>query len=350
MAFSPDGSMLASGSRDKTIRLWDTGSGQLLATLAGHADWINGVAFSPTGHILASRSRDGTIRLWDANSGQLKAVLLTSGYAMAFSPDGSILASGNGDGMTRLWDTDSGQLKATLEGTPSWGVISVAFSPDGSTLASGDRNDDIRLWDVARGQLLNTLYGHREDVRSVAFSPDGGTLASGSDDETIRLWDVGRGQLKAMLEGHTGSVNLVAFSPDGSRLASRSRDGTTLLWDMLPYVTLLNPAPKAIQASPPLPTQTALLANFPNPFNPETWLPFQLHAPAPVRLSIYDVRGALIREIDLGYREAGPYLTSANAAYWDGRDQHGQRVASGVYLYRLQAGPVAHVRKMILIK
>lgn len=101
---------------------------------------------------------------------------------------------------------------------------------------------------------------------------------------------------------------------------------------------------------PALATQTALLANFPNPFNPETWLPFQLHAPAPVRLSIYDVRGALIREIDLGYRAAGQYLTSTSAAHWDGRDQHGQRVASGVYLYRLQAGPVAHVRKMILIK
>ncbi|MXW77914.1 MAG: T9SS type A sorting domain-containing protein [Gemmatimonadetes bacterium] len=108
--------------------------------------------------------------------------------------------------------------------------------------------------------------------------------------------------------------------------------------------------PTAIELSSPLPTQTTLLANFPNPFNPDTYIPYQLHAPAHVSLSIYDIRGALIREIDLGYRAAGQYLTSANAAHWDGRDHRGQRVASGVYLYRLQAGPVAHVRKMVLVK
>ena len=264
---------------------------------------------------------------------------------MVFSPNGSTLAAGSGDGMTRLWDVGSGQLKAALEGTPSWDIISVAFSPDGSVLASGDRNDDVRLWDVDSGQLLTTLW-HREDVRSVAFSPDGGTLASGSDDRTIRLWDVDSGQLKATLEGHTGGVNLVAFSPDGSRLASRSGDGTVLLWNMSPYLT----APKALHASPPLPTQTALLANYPNPFNPDTYIPYQLHAPAQVRLSIYDVRGTLVREIDLGYRAAGQYLTSTKAAHWNGRDHRGEQVASGVYLYRLQVGPVAHVRKMVLIK
>ena len=140
----------------------------------------------------------------------------------------------------------------------------------------------------------------------------------------------------------------MAFASDGKTLASASEDGTVLLWDMSPYITPSTPT--AIELSPPLPTQTTLLANFPNPFNPDTYIPYQLHAPAQVRLSIYDVRGALIRELDLGYRVAGPYLTSANAAHWDGRDHRGQRVASGVYLYRLQAGPVAHVRKMVFVK
>ena len=99
-----------------------------------------------------------------------------------------------------------------------------------------------------------------------------------------------------------------------------------------------------------LPTQTALLANFPNPFNSDTYIPYQLHAPAHVRLTIYDIRGALVRKIDLGYRAAGQYLTSTSAAHWDGRDRRGQRVASGVYLYRLQAGPIAQVRKMVVVK
>ncbi len=109
------------------------------------------------------------------------------------------------------------------------------------------------------------------------------------------------------------------------------------------------PRSKLFSSSPSLPAQTALLANYPNPFNPDTWIPFQLHAPAPVRLSIYDVRGALIREIEGGHRAAGQYLTSG-ALRWAGRDQRGQRVASGVYLYRLQAGRFAQVRRMLLVK
>ena len=165
----------------------------------------------------------------------------------------------------------------------------------------------------------------------------------------VRLWDVGTGQLKATLEGHTSYIFSVVFSPDGTTLASGSYDGTIWLWDMSPYIT--PSAPTAIQSSSTmLPTQTALLANFPNPFNPDTYIPYQLHSPAQVRLSIYDVRGALVRDLDLGYRAAGQYLTSASAARWDGRDHRGERVSSGVYLYRLQAGPVAHMRKMVLVK
>ena len=119
---------------------------------------------------------------------------------------------------------------------------------------------------------------------------------------------------------------------------------------MSPYITPSTPT--AVQSSATrLPTQTVLLANFPNPFNPDTSIPYQLHVPAHVRLSIYDIRGTLVREIDLGYRPAGQYLTSTSAAHWDGRDHRGQRVASGVYLYRLQAGPVAHImHKMVLVK
>ena len=117
---------------------------------------------------------------------------------------------------------------------------------------------------------------------------------------------------------------------------------------MGPYITPSTPT--GIHTPATRPTQTALLANYPNPFNSETSIPFQLHAPTEVRLSIYDVRGALIQHLDLGYRAAGQYVTRAGAAHWDGRDHRGQRVASGVYLYQLQAGPVTHVRKMVLVK
>ena len=256
-----------------------------------------------------------------------------------------MLASGSVSGPIRLWDANTGQLKTTLKGH-TYRIESLAFSPDGNTLASGSSDDTIRLWDANTGQLKDTLADHTNRIESVAFSPDGITLASGGWDHKIRLWDTDTGQLKTTLE--TSKVKSVAFSPDGKTLASGSSDGTILLWDMSPYIT--PSAPTAIELSPPLPTQTALLANFPNPFNPDTYIPYQLHAPAHVRLTIYDVRGALIREIDLGYRAAGQYLTSTSAAHWDGRDHRGESVTSGVYLYRLQAGPVAQVHKMVLVK
>ncbi len=185
------------------------------------------------------------------------------------------------------------------------------------------------------------------EIHSVSLSPDGSTLAS-SNWEKIRLWDLVNGQPRGNLEGHKNRIYSASFSPDGHTLVSGSSDDTILLWDMKQYFTPSSPT--AIQASPPVPTHTVLLANFPNPFNPDTYIPYQLHVPALIRLSIYDVRGALVREMDLGYRAAGQYLTTADAAYWDGRDHRGEPVASGVYLYRLQAGRVVHVRKMVVVR
>ena len=159
------------------------------------------------------------------------------------------------------------------------------------------------------------------------------------------LWDARTGEQLASLNGHKGHLSSIAFSPDGTTLASGSFDGTIRLWDLSPYTS---PVPTFTWA--PLPTHTLLQSNYPNPFNRGTWIPFQLHSPGHVRFTIYDLRGALVREIDLGYRDAGAYLTTAAAPRWDGRDQQGQSVASGVYMYRLQAGPVTQSRKMLLLK
>ena len=313
-----------------------------------HRSPVYSVAFSPDGKTLASGSEHGTVRSWEVGSGQLKTTLQGHKhgiYSISFSPDGTTLASGGSK--VRLWEIDSGQLKTTI-GYGS-GAYWVTFSPDGKTLASGSWDGTIRLWEVSSGQLKTTLQGHKEGITSVSFAPDGTILASGSRDGTIRLWEVSSGQLEDTLQGHEEYVSSVSFSSDGTTLASGSGDGTVLLWDMSPYIT--PSVPTAIQSSSAsLPTQTALLANFPNPFNPDTYIPYQLHAPAHVRLNIYDVLGALVREIDLGYRATGQYLTSTSAAHWDGRNHRGERVSSGVYLYRLQAGPAAQVRKMVLVK
>jgi WD40 repeat protein len=232
VAISPDSKVLASGSDDKTIKLWDIATGAQLRSLEGHTSAVFSVAFSPDGKTLASSSDDKTIRLWNVATGaQLRAL---EGHthdvrSVAFSPDGKTLASGSDDKTIKLWDVATGMQLRSLDGH-SDRIFSVAFSPDGKTLASSSDDKTIRLWDVATGTQLRALEAHTSLVRSVAFSPDGKTLAS-SDDETIRLWDVATGTQLRALEGHTFIVNSVAFSPDGKTLASGG-DTKIKLWDI----------------------------------------------------------------------------------------------------------------------
>jgi PKD repeat protein len=234
VAFSPDGKLLASGSWDDTVKLWEVSTGQEVRTLEGHTNSVWSVAFSPDGKLLASGSLDDTVKLWDAATGRELRTL--EGHtddveSVAFSPDGKLLASGSDDDTIKLWDVATGSVVRTLRGHTG-DVESVAFSPDGKLLASGSGDDTIKLWDAATGQELRTLEGHTAWVLSVAFSPDGQILASGSDDDTIKLWDAATGRLVRTLEGHTAWVLSVAFSPDGELLASGSGDKTIKLWEV----------------------------------------------------------------------------------------------------------------------
>lgn len=240
IAWSPDGRMLASPSKDETVRLWDAKTGGCMRTLEGHAGEVYGVAFDPAGRTLASGARDTTAKLWDVASGWL--LLTLEGhkgpvFSVAFDATGRTLASGSADNTIKLWDLSTvpkagaanGRLLRTLQGHLSR-VKNVAFDAAGRILASGSDDKTVKLWDAASGQLLRTLQGHRESVSCVAFDPAGRTLASGSVDKTVRLWNAVSGRLLRTLEGHTRHVNSVAFLFDGRLVASKGDDDTIRLW------------------------------------------------------------------------------------------------------------------------
>ena len=492
VAFSPDGQTLATASRDRTIRLWDTHTSEHKTLLIGHTDIVNRIAFSPDGQTLASASPDTTIRLWDSETGEHKTSLRAhSGfgyigfYSVAFSPDGQTLATGGDyhdpnirlwnlqdgenirtltghttriisivfspDGQTlasagedeiiRLWNPNTGKLKDTLAGHTHG--IAIAFSPDGQILATAGVNQTIRLWNPNTGQHIRTFTGHINWANAIAFSPDGKTIAC-SGHNTIGLWNTQTGEYIESLEGHKGHIYSVVFSPDGQTLASGGEDGTVRLWELTPddtpsdkitedvnsdgIVNILDlvsvssnfgqageniadvngdgivnivdlvkvaGAMGAGAAAPTahpqtqeiltaadvqhwlrqaqhanltdatsqrgilmlqqlltalIPKETSLLPNYPNPFNPETWIPYQLSESAEVTLHIYAVDGRLIRTLTLGHQPAGMYQSKSRAAYWDGRNAQGEPVASGVYFYTLSAGDFTATRKMLIRK
>ncbi len=241
VAFSPDGTKLASSISGGygTVEIWEVATGKNINTIAGHLDGVQSIVFSPDGTKLAAGLSlavglsGAGVKLWEIETGQQIAPFsekMGSVMSVAFSPDGVTLASAP-DGLMgiKLWDIETGRNIATLHGSRGR-IWSVVFSPDGARLASGSEDKNVKLWKVDTGENTATLRGHTDGVHSVAFSPDGTKLVSGSEDKTVKLWDVGTGRNIATLEAHTGEVWSVAFSPDGTKFASGSADKTVRLW------------------------------------------------------------------------------------------------------------------------
>ena len=279
------------------------------------------------------------------------------------------------------------------------------FSPDGKTIVSVSDDETMRVWDVQTATQIATLQ-HADDVNSVSFSPDSTMLATANSDGTVLLWDIRSTaapmnkveHLAADLNGD-GEVNIqdlvamaAALGKPGEDNADLNGDGEVNIQDLVAMAAALGEAPAAPsgirhQATGQLipadvqhwiiqaqrldrknlttqrgihflqylltvltPQETVLLPNYPNPFNPETWIPYQLSKPAEVNISIYAVDGTLVRTLDLGHQPVGTYQGKSRAAYWDGRNAVGEPVASGVYFYTFTTGEFTATRKMLIVK
>ena len=411
VSFSPDGQTLASGgSFDGTIRLWEVSTGSHLHTLTRHTSWVYSVSFSPDGQTLASGSDDGTVLLWEFTpSATTNAKVSFSpttlpspdiGQQLIFSlniTDGETVA---GYQATLQFDTTALRYVSSENGNylPAGAffippvaagnrVTLAASSLTGETMGDGTLAtitfevvavkastvslSDVLLTDSAGGSSVPQIENAEiteppqlpEDVSKdgvvniidltlVAsnFGKTGQNAADVNGDGVVNIIDL---TLVAAAFGNTASA------PEAWSLNRDTMPTKDQVQKWLREARQMNLTDLAFQRgilvleellASLTPKVTALLPNYPNPFNPETWIPFQLASPADVRITIYAADGKLVRTLEFGHQPVGIYRQRSRAAYWDGRNALGERVASGVYFYTLSAGDFTATRKMLIKK
>ncbi|MEM8612941.1 MAG: serine/threonine-protein kinase [Cyanobacteria bacterium P01_H01_bin.105] len=229
-----DGLRLISASADKTIRLWDLTSGDVLQTWSNQTGFVNTILLSPDETRLYSGNADGTLQGWTVASGTLlwqkKAAHSGPINTVARTPDGQRLVSGGADGMIHIWEAGTGKAvrsQKTDQGT----INSLVVTSDGRYIISGGSDNSIKFWDITTGKLERTLEGHESFVNALAISPDGRFLFSASADATIRQWKITTGEPLDTLTGHATYVNDMVFSRDGLTLSTASADKTVRIWN-----------------------------------------------------------------------------------------------------------------------
>ncbi|PSB43226.1 hypothetical protein C7B80_24915 [Cyanosarcina cf. burmensis CCALA 770] len=244
IAFSPDGKYLISGSNDRTVRLWDLQTGQLIRLLKGHKERVKYLRVSEDGNLIISGSADSTLKIWEIETGNCIRTIKTSQNpqtvlnAIAINASQHTIATGSTSvqGTVKLWNWQTGEMIDAVRAASS-GIRSLAMSQDGKILVSGSGGGTIKIWHLDRGlnQPKHDLSNaHMSDVLTLAIRNQ--ILISGGEDRTIKIWDLNTTEKQQpihILEGHGGSIWCVVVSPDGTKIASASADYTVKIWDLL---------------------------------------------------------------------------------------------------------------------
>ena len=403
-AYLPKINRLVTGFGTNILHFWDTRTGDLLKTVEFH--WrVYQVVPSPDGRSVAL-DVEATNQIWDAALMEPRHVFQIRGYlgtqAVNFSPSGKYLASNTYRG-TFIWEVETGRQVNLID--TGWSDFSLLlFTPDERQIVLIPPNDEdiqpagdfIGFWDIQTGERVRSLdsigpllFGrdnflqvqdsqealkifdmasdkklsqipkpipfqlirHSSDIR---FHPTGRIVAVRWPVQTTpdkqRFYDTRTGQLLVVIPGADlrfagkGKFLLLHNENSGQLEIYRTRDIVNV-----PESAAVEPQARQLVQWGAI-KRNALLQNFPNPFNPETWIPFQLTTESSVTIHIHNSTGQLVRRLSLGSMPAGEYSSQAQAVYWDGRNQTGEPVSSGVYLYTIDAGDFSATRKMLIRK
>ncbi|MYA22521.1 MAG: T9SS type A sorting domain-containing protein, partial [Gemmatimonadetes bacterium] len=412
--FAPDGSLIASASSDGTVKVWDVATGEMVETLVEHPGWwVHAVVFAPDGTLLTFDPLEGTVRVWDVETGgkvKTRGRFTEWSSSMTFSPDGSLIASNSYDGAIKIWDIATGGRVETLVGHTDW-ISSVAFSPDGSLIASASYDGTVKVWDIPewtqpRPQTIVKISG--DDQQGTANEPLANPLIvevrdqHGAPLQGIQVtFTVTRGDGRLTIDNTTTDTNgraqsVLTLGPDpGTNIVLVSVERlvpeifnalgrppiATLINDTLTYFSLFADAfgssdlrfdldangtvdfadfflfAEAANESERdqlfalakeligLPESAQLYQNAPNPFNCLTIFSYFLRTPGPTRLEVFTLTGQRVAVLSTGQQQAGRHRLA-----WDGRDNEGRPLASGVYLYRLVSVEGVLTRKLILLR
>ncbi len=233
IAFSPDSKYLVSGSWDKSVKIWDLEKGKLLRKLIGHTEATRSVCFNNDGKFIASAGWGDIIKIWYAPTGvNLKNL---KGHnqcvrSISFSPNGLFIASCGYDLQLKVWNLAIGNEVFSIKAA-DFPIECLKYSPDGKYIATAGLENSIKIWDATNGSLIKILKGHTDAVYSIAFSPDGKYLVSGGGDNIVKVWQIDKGIAIFDLKGHSLGIRSVDFSANGKLIVSGAIDKTMRVWD-----------------------------------------------------------------------------------------------------------------------